>query len=374
MKQQTKRTVAIIVVAVILTAVILTAVCTDGFMHWNNYCLFGHDYDESGVCVRCGKDKPTEELEQANGNVVIENIAARGMRLNAAPVALSDDLEMYRITATITPANADDNRIEWHIAWKDPNSLWAIGKNVSDYVELASTLEFSSNANVSCIKDFGEQIIITANSLDNEEATAQCTVDYVQRIKGITFNMPEVSSFSTSFTYDIEYSDYTVASEIVIKSIDSNFRLTTDFQQVLDSNIRAYKCDASECGSQCHGADATGWADGTQFRIHDDCLVLESYDDLDDYVPNGIVGCFVYANRPKYLSCNTLSDWYLENFFKEAVKSVSGNHFYFTIGYSTSYNGKTYEAGTQVVYGRFDGEALYVPVTSIELSQGSIVF
>ena len=49
------------VVSVLLLAVILCGILTNGFLEWNRYCLFGHDYGADGKCTRCGKDKPAEE-------------------------------------------------------------------------------------------------------------------------------------------------------------------------------------------------------------------------------------------------------------------------------------------------------------------------
>ncbi|MDE5995679.1 MAG: hypothetical protein K2G56_02045 [Eubacterium sp.] len=61
MKQKTKKIAVSTVAVLLLFAVLLAAVCTDGFVNFNKWCQQGHDYDENGVCVRCGKEKPAED-------------------------------------------------------------------------------------------------------------------------------------------------------------------------------------------------------------------------------------------------------------------------------------------------------------------------
>lgn len=364
----------LVALALLLVGVILCGLMTNWFKDMNPFCWFGHNYDESGKCIRCGADKPAEEPEQANGNVVIETVMARGMSLDAAPVALADNPDTYTLTATISPASADDKRVEWTVAWKNANAMWAVGKTVTDYVTVTPTSANALTATVVCVKDFGEQIIVTVTSLDNEEATAACTVDYVQRITGFTFNMPSVSSASTSFTYDIEYSNYTIAAEV---SFDVSDKLT-----LTDSFVENYVIAASELN--CTRQDMI--VVPADLKIKNNQLVIEQpnesgdggfYDGLhsDDcyWAEKDIVGCFIGIEMYNFSSVKY--DYsYAMKWFIAAVNNTSGNHAEFTISYSTTYNGKTYSQGTKTVGVVFDGQALHIPVNSVSLSQSSIVF
>lgn len=361
-KSDRRKWAAITIVVLLIIAAIVLGVLSNWYTDFNKYCVFGHDYGEDNKCVRCGKDKPIEELEQANSNVVIQTVMAQGMQLNAAPAAAATP-DTYTLTATITPASADDKRVEWTVAWKNAQSVWAIGKTVTEYVTVTPTSANALTATVACVKDFGEQVIVTAKSLDNAEATAQCTVDYVQRITGCTFNMPSLSSTSTSFTYELEYSNYTIAAEVYFGSLNYEIYLTSDFQTTLNNNIQKLPYSASNFVS----------FDVGNFDMSDGVLTLQSYNSTNNFAPSGIVGCFMFADNDDYNHCN-LTEWDIVNCFKQAANSVSGNHFSLDICYSTTYNGKQYSSGSQIVYGRFDGAALYIPVTSLSLSNGSLVF
>jgi len=367
-RSDSRKWAAVTLAILLIIAVIVTGVLTDWFTVWNKYCVFGHDYGENGKCIRCGKDKPAEEQPKADSNVVITPVLAQGMRLNAAPAALADNPDTYTLTATITPASADDKRVNWSVSWKNAGSTWAAGKNASDYVTATPTSEHGLTANVACIKDFGEQILVTVTSLDNAEITASCTVDYVQKITGFKFNMPSLSQTTTEVSYEVETSNYTIASKIEVGSGNYECWLTDEFSTALQNNINKLPYSASNFVE----------FDSGFFDIVDRKIVFGTYNnetlgnDLK-FAPDGIVGCFLFCSAEEFGLCN-LTEWDLVSCFKQTIKSVSGNHFFFDIQYTATYNGVTYSSGSEYVYGKFDGAALYIPVTNVSLSYGSLVF
>lgn len=80
----------------------------------------------------------------------------------------------YKLTATITPDHATKKDLNWSIAFKNPESAWAKGKNLSEYVTMTSD---SSSATIKMIKRFSEQIIVRATATDYTKVSASCTVD-----------------------------------------------------------------------------------------------------------------------------------------------------------------------------------------------------
>ena len=90
--------------------------------------------------------------------------------------------EGITLTATVSPETADNKAVDWSVAFVNPSSSWAKGKNVADYVTVTPTSDGALTANVSCLKAFGEQIKVTVTSRVNPEAKAECTLDYARRI------------------------------------------------------------------------------------------------------------------------------------------------------------------------------------------------
>lgn len=68
------------------------------------------------------------------------------------------------------------------MSFVNPTSAWASGKTASDYVISTPTSDGALTATVNCLKAFGEQIKITVTSRANENAKADCILDYARRI------------------------------------------------------------------------------------------------------------------------------------------------------------------------------------------------
>ena len=86
------------------------------------------------------------------------------------------------IIATITPSNAANKKVDWSAAFKNPESEWASGKALSEYISVTPAADGSLMASVTCYQAFGEQVILTVTSRENAEATASCTIDYKQQL------------------------------------------------------------------------------------------------------------------------------------------------------------------------------------------------
>ncbi len=356
------------IVIIVIAAVLVWGALTKFTFDTDPYCLFGHKY-VNGYCVKCGEQEP-EHTELANGNVVITKAVERGMRLSAVPaVAAANEEQSYNLTAYVLPDNADDRRVEWSVAWKDSNSVWAIGKTVTDYVTVTPSESNGLNAKVACLQAFGEQVIVTVASLDNIEATATCQVDYVQRITGFTFNMPSVTSTTTSFTYETEYSAYTIAAETSVEV--SELRLGEEFDVYFYDEIE-YKftnAGGSNVGLLvCMAPKMTRSGNTLTLSVSDN--IPQGYDHF-----GGVVGCFTYWDE-QGIDFAEIYEGDIIAAFRSALQSYGTTHgpCNFDVTYSTKYNGRTYSQGTQTVQLFLDGQALHIPVTGVSLDNGSIVF
>ena len=161
------------VLIILLIATISIAIPSKGFTDWSKF--------KKNPQVE-QPDKPGEEQKPGTDDVVIEQIEANGILLSAAIASADESGVTQRFTATITPSDATNKKVDWSVAFKNAGSEWANGKNISDYVTVTPTSDGSLNADVTCKAAFGEQIILTVTSRDNAEAKATATVDYRKKV------------------------------------------------------------------------------------------------------------------------------------------------------------------------------------------------
>lgn len=140
--------------------------------------------------IQPNEEKPDEQTEQAavmdgEGNAMMSGTTyAMPARMVFATTAaeVSNASEGITLTATIQPETAENKAVDWDVAFVNPSSSWASGKDVSDYVTVTPASDGALTANVNCLKAFGEQIKITVTSRANVNAKAECTLDYARRI------------------------------------------------------------------------------------------------------------------------------------------------------------------------------------------------
>ena len=162
--------------------------------------------------------KNTGESETAAYSIVTDE---NGNELEESAISLnmSSDEGSVTITATITPSTALNKKVDWSLGWKNPESAWAKGKTVTDYVTLTPSSDGSLTATISCIKEFSEQIIVTVVSRANENASATCNVDYVKRIKSTGLSVSGDYSLQDGILTLGEFED---RLDKIIPSIDIN--------------------------------------------------------------------------------------------------------------------------------------------------------
>ncbi len=146
-------------------------------------------------------NKPNSEQASTNNGAkdgaIVNNGNSDCMQVASSKIAYADYEKngisqqadtAYTLSATIKPNAAVDKTIKWSVAWQNGNSEWANDKNVTDYLTInTDTTQSGENITVTCLKDFGEVIEITACSSEDETKKAVCTVDYRKRIKSVNY-------------------------------------------------------------------------------------------------------------------------------------------------------------------------------------------
>lgn len=113
------------------------------------------------------------------------------------------------LQATVLPDNAANKTVDWSVTFKNPSVAWAKNKVATDYITVTPSGDGSTRATVTCLENFGAQILITVTSRDNTEAKATCTVDYARKLLGYKFGFINsgISSDVNEWFMPTQYSD-----------------------------------------------------------------------------------------------------------------------------------------------------------------------
>ncbi|MCH5162735.1 MAG: hypothetical protein J1G38_04525 [Clostridiales bacterium] len=178
MTKITRKTIAIIVVLTfVLAAFITIAWGSEGFTNWKVSTWF------SSNTKKTEKKKDTEEDDKLKVNDLIAEVEnSETVSLKVVPYASTNAIaaaDGIKITATVTPEDASIKTVNFFIDWTNPESSWATGKSVGDYVDMSVA---GMTATLVGKQAFGEQITVTCESTFDDSKMATCTVDYAQRL------------------------------------------------------------------------------------------------------------------------------------------------------------------------------------------------
>lgn len=353
------------VLIVLLLATIGIAIPSKGFTDWSK---FKHNKPQVEQPDKPGVVKPDSGL-------IIDQIVANGMLLSTGTAAADEDGNMSQLfTATITPSNATNKEVDWAIAFKNPDSEWATGKNIDDYVTVTPTSDGALTATVTCKATFGEQIELTVTSRSNPEAYAVASVDYAKRLQSASVTV----SGDENYIFDASSSAVTI--KLFGLEQTKNFTLgtlayvpePTDGQSVSaktfarslgtmspeDSSVTvSYRIVASDELKAAYARTASG---SVEISAPTEYTILEALFNVDLYVyksNTGSKGCQYYE---------LTSSW---NNISAALRNLSGHAFTLYVKASDSYS----EIETAYTVS-IDKSNLTTSVSSVALSQGSIIF
>ena len=312
----------------------------------------------------------------------IGSVENNGIKLTSAKIAAADYAangispqaeSAYKLTATIEPVSADDRRVEWSVTCTDESI------ETEEYVSLTAN---GLTVTVACLKDFDRQMTVTVKSLDNPSATASCTLDYVERLLGITVNVPKLAAKTLSgITYTTTSSKYTIETEKTLTV--GHFCMNAEFKVAFCNEVGA---DADpDLNMQESGVF---WAypdyeskllhynsDGIEFtNVFQDDETIYSIPETQDIMhldANTIPGCFVSINQ-NLEHDNGLTEGDVVSAFRAAAEQYA--LFSIEVTVSSAYNGTNYGVKTETVNVFVDSAALHVSVSNISISQGSLIF
>lgn len=348
---------------ILLIATIGIAIPSKGFTDWSKF-----------------KKKAEESVEnpdvvKPDSGLIIDQIVANGMLLSVGTAAADEDGNMSQLfTATITPSNATNKKVDWAIAFKNPDSEWATEKNIDDYVTVTPTSDGALTATVTCKAAFGEQIELTVTSRSNPEAYAVASVDYAKRLQSASVTV----SGDENYIFDASSSAVTI--KLFGLEQTKNFTLgtlayvpePTDGQSVSaktfarsfgtmspeDSSVTvSYRIVASDELKAAYARTASG---SVEISAPTEYTILEALFNVDLYVYKSNTsgkGSQYYALTSSWESISA------------ALRNLSGHAFTLYVKASDSYS----EIETAYTVS-IDKSNLTTSVSSVALSQGSIIF
>lgn len=343
------RAIAVFLAIVLVLAAVVGVIAyfSDWFTDWSK---FQPEQQEEQLPAN-------ENGETASGAFVSEG-ESNGIKMMTAKIAAADYDEYgispmaetaYQLRAVLEPSDAYNRAVDWVVAFVNPSSAWATGKTVTDYVTVTPTSDGALTANVECLKPFGEQIKVTVTSRENNEATADCMVDYVKRLTGATVSVNGGSTIvcstdGTDYTVTLNetYSDGTIESTTTITS--AKITLTEEFRSAIESYSSIILKDL-----------VTKELDLSSGFVSDEAFI-KSFFSSSDYTPQ--------LKAPHFFS----------NGFKNKALEVAGDHANIVVAYKNAYGDEVYKTDTATLGVKFDTNALKTTVSDISIVGGPIVF
>lgn len=211
---------------VLIVGVVFVGVLSNGFKDFGN--------------IKSPKQQGeiSADNNSSDGGMVLGETQENGIQLMKTSILAADYAlygvsaqaeTAYVLTATVTPDNATNKKLDWSVSFANASSAWATGKKATDYVTATPTYDGSISATVQCLAAFGEQIIITATSRDNTAASAKCKVDYAKKVTDCNVTINGGNDLSVAWTQDGNNYTFAVNPVFSVGTIDDTYSYTCKF-------------------------------------------------------------------------------------------------------------------------------------------------
>ena len=171
------------------------------------------------ITVSCAGEREvvleTASVEDGEGNVMESGKIYPIPEVLIFRSAASETATGSEVTleATITPSSAENQLVDWSVTWQDPESEFAAGKTVTDYVTVTPTSDGALTAKVRCLTPFEGTILVKVVTREGGYSAA-CAVSFVGKPSELTV-MPTVNAENgfynlkagTTYTWDIALSN-----------------------------------------------------------------------------------------------------------------------------------------------------------------------
>lgn len=278
------------------------------------------------------------QVAKDDGSILVSSFTSSDIKLQSA---VNIDTDSIEVTATINPTYATNSQLTWSIKWND-ETYNATAVEISNYVTITPSSD-THKCVIKKLKAFDRQIIVTATSVANPNASASVTVDYLNRIKNVTSNISSFNTGSKTFStdsyaigniYDLKKGEYVVGN---VASKISDF-IVYEGSLGVDLDVKA-TLRANDLSNANLSIDTTNTIDVTNTTY-----------DLYDYFKD-------------YCSLNSLAE--------SDINGGDDHLFDLDIVLTTTYEGRVIQTYDVSYYIDF---SLTIPVTSVSINTDHIVF
>lgn len=341
-----------------------------------------------GFGIVSNVNKPAKVPEQAvtlpdNGGTVIGEAQGNGVQMMKSVIPV-EEYELYGVStqaesaytiiATITPDDASNKNVKWELSFKDSASSWAKGKKLSDYVTLSTSGAGNNAAVLSCVKAFGEQILLTATAEDDSTKSAVCTVDYAQKVIGATLSLGDIQCEENA------YNPLPFLSKVDTRADYRKPVLTLQYSSVYtleDSFSTTYEADYIKT-SNTPIFKSSNFA--KKFAFYLDCNASANLA-FDLYLFNE---CEMFSNNNIYPMGSAGTTWnsskgkdYIDEYIlainDELDETADDGDYSFPISVKATIEGK-YSSYTYSTKLYFVSDSVYTEITDLTLDKNNVVF
>ena len=221
----------------------------------------------------------------------------------------------FVLNATITPETAGNKGVDWVVSWANSQDEFAQGKVVTDYVKVTPLADNQKSATVECLSPFGAKIVVTAISKDNPDLSANCKLDYAQKITNVTVNIgniPVKLDGVTEVKYEICPTKTGSGGVIEVSyqasdvyTIKENFVTTVDFILGQDTESWFHINDLYPTNIEMHYREVDNWVGEELYfdYMHDMCdwIIFQRSGDIvfEDLTTEEIIGYMSNITNPR---------------------------------------------------------------------------
>ena len=261
-------------------------------------------------------EKTEEKSTIQNNDLAFEdnslnaNMLFSPIKLNAAD---SLALASYTVKATIQPATASNQQVNWKVEWASNATLK--NQKISDYLSVTPDSDGSLSARVDCYKSFiGNTAVLSATTRDSK-IKGTCNIVFIGKATDIAVESKAVKKSTTERgEYYEVYPKRTFTFDIVLSNV---------FNSVQDPEYVITKGGEGEVyfGTEYASADTTNFGDFKKIALND------------------LAGKFITSAT---IAGNTLTiktgDMKLEDFYESSVSDGYGTSYYKRYVYEDEYD------------------------------------
>ncbi len=299
-----------------------------------------------------GEELKTDGTAQAMPARMVFRSVARNMSETSEGGVSTQAGTSVTLTATITPADADNKKVDWSVKYEDGSTVGAAA-----YIQVSPVSDGALTATVTNYAAFSKRIIITVTSRDNPSVSASCTCDFLAQISSVNVSLTNGGTVNKIVIGDGK--TYTVNATPVLSAGTISPTTTITYKSEIGQDG-----GANDPSTNFHYAIVNNGFPMIAKDVFADKNSFVCTSDFPTQITSSIIVMPPLDQTPTYL-----------NAFKKAVAACTGgNHFYVCATVTATYNGTELNTVTGKKGYKFDAAAMKTSVTGLTLGDDTLMF